>query len=48
MTLRIGVRLPVRELKDDRPAICEFAALAGEPRFTHDHRVLSEEGHLGA
>ena len=35
MTLRIGVSLPVREMKDDLDAIRDFASLAEELGFTH-------------
>jgi probable F420-dependent oxidoreductase len=50
MSLRIGVSLPVRELKDDLAAIRDFAALAEELGFTHlripEQIVRKESGHL--
>ena len=50
MSLRIGVSLPVRELKDDLGAIRDFASLAEELGFTHlripEQIVRKESGHL--
>ena len=50
MGIRIGVSLPVRELKDDLAAIRDFAALAEELSFTHlripEQIVRKESGHL--
>jgi probable F420-dependent oxidoreductase len=50
MTLRIGVSLPVRELKDDLGAIRDFASLAEELGFTHlripEQIVRKDSGHL--
>jgi len=50
MSLRIGVSLPVRELKDDLAAIRDFAALAEELGFTHlripEQIVRKASGHL--
>ena len=53
MSLRIGVSLPVRELKDDLGAIRDFAELAEQLGFTHlCMRTLGGEldarGHLDA
>lgn len=48
--LRIGVSLPVRELRDDLGAIRDFAALAEELDFTHlripEQIARKESGHL--
>lgn len=48
--LRVGVSLPVRELKDDLAAIRDFAALAEELGFTHlripEQIARKESGHL--
>ena len=48
--MRIGVSLPVRELKDDLSAIGEFAREAERLRFTHlrvpDQVIRPESGHL--
>lgn len=48
--MRIGVSLPVRELRDDLEAICEFASLAEELGFTHlripEQIVRKDSGHL--
>ena len=48
--MRIGVSLPVRELKDDLGAIRDFAALAEELEFTHlripEQIARKESGHL--
>lgn len=48
--MRIGVSLPVRELKDDLSAICEFANLAEELGFTHlripEQIARKDSGHL--
>ncbi len=50
MTLRIGVSLPVRELRDDLAAIRDFAALAEQLGFTHlripEQIIRAESGHL--
>ena len=50
MRLRVGVSLPVRELRDDLAAIRDFAALAEELGFTHlripEQIVRKESGHL--
>jgi probable F420-dependent oxidoreductase len=48
--LRIGISLPVRELKDDLGAIREFAQTADELGFAHlrvpDQVIRPESGHL--
>lgn len=48
--MRIGVSLPVRELKDDLTAIRDFAQLAEELGFTHlripDQVARKDSGHL--
>ena len=48
--MRIGVSLPVRELKDDLAAIRDFAALAEEQGFTHlripEQIARRQSGHL--
>jgi len=48
--MRIGVSLPVRELRDDLGAIREFAQLAEELGFTHlripEQIIRKESGHL--
>ena len=48
--MKIGVSLPVRELKDDLGAIKAFAVLADELGFTHlrvpDQVLRPESGHL--
>jgi probable F420-dependent oxidoreductase len=50
MSLRIGVSLPVRELRDDLGAIRDFAALAEQLGFTHlripEQIVRKESGYL--
>ena len=50
MALRIGVSLPVRELKDDLSAIRDFAALAEELGYTHlripEQIARKDSGHL--
>ena len=50
MTLRLGVSLPVRELRDDLAAIRDFAALAEQLGFTHlripEQIIRTESGHL--
>ena len=50
MSLRIGVSLPVRELRDDLGSIRDFASLAEELGFTHlripEQIVRKESGHL--
>ena len=48
--MRIGISLPVRELKDDLGAIREFATAAEELGYTHlripEQIVRRESGHL--
>lgn len=48
--MRVGISLPVRELKDDLGAIREFAEAADELGFTHlrvpDQVLRPENGHL--
>ncbi len=50
MTVRIGVSLPVRELRDDLAAIRDFASLAEELGYTHlripEQVIRKESGHL--
>jgi probable F420-dependent oxidoreductase len=50
MSLRIGVSLPVRELRDDLVAIRDFASLAEELGFTHlripEQIARRDSGHL--
>ncbi len=48
--MRIGVSLPVRELKDDMVAVRDFAQTAEELGFTHlrvpDQVARPNSGHL--
>ena len=48
--MRIGISLPVRELKDDIQAIKAFAQAAEELGFTHlrvpDQVIRHKSGHL--
>ena len=48
--MRVGVSLPVRELRDDLEAIRDFAQAAEELGFTHlrvpDQVIRTKGGHL--